>query len=306
MISLKRTKKMQSIKIIGVFLVSFLILSTLTIVPQVNGAPLMEKINQKEEIEAIMVTIEESTNNEITSDTSILTNLLVTLLSNILGDTINPELFTNLINGNSDASMLSQIIELIRGMLQSTNGLEGTPGSSDNTILNIIISIINSILALTMTLLKIVGSAAISLISGILRVIGAIITMILLFLVGTQTVLTLGAVLMLFLGLMSKYGIKALSIIGAPIFALIAAQASISIGTIAGGISQVFFSVLAILLLFALPLGIGAVIFLLLGGGDDDGGDGLDLSNIDLNFDRTGLLYMILSNISSSLKNSTK
>ena len=100
---------------------------------------------------------------------------------------------------------------------------------------------------------------------------------------------------------MSKYGIKALSIIGAPIFAMIAAQFSISMGTILGGISQVIFSVLAILLLFALPIGIAAIIYFALGGTDEGGDGGLDLRNINLDLEKTGLIYMILSNISSVL-----
>jgi hypothetical protein len=82
---------------------------------------------------------------------------------------------------------------------------------------------------------------------------------------------------------------------------MIAAQATISLGTILGGISQVVFSVLAILLLFALPIGIGAAIYLLLGGTDEGEGDGLNLGDIDLTLDDTGLLYMILSNIANTI-----
>ena len=275
--------------------------SALTIVPQVNGKPLMDTINQKEEIETLVENIEQTMNNSTSDDSSILNNLLIQLLSMVFGDLIDIEMLTNLFNGDTDSSIFTTIFSMIKGMLQNENGENDSPDPSGNNILNIILTMLQSIFSITMTLLKILANAAISLIWGILRIIGAIVTIILLFLAGTQTVLTLGAVLMLFLGIMSKYGIKALSIIGAPIFAMIAAQATISLGTIIGGISQVIFSVLAILLLFALPIGIGAAIYLLLGGTDEGEGGGLDLSNIDLTLDDTGLLYMILSNISRTL-----
>jgi len=301
MISQRRTKKMQLIKIFSTIFVTFLMFSALTIVPQVNGKPIMDKINQKEEIQTLVENIEETMINSTSDDSSILNNLLMQLLSIVFGDMIDIEMLTNLFNGDSESSILTTIFNMIKGIIQNEDGTNDNSDPTENTILNIILTLLKSIFSITMTLLKILANATISLIWGILRVIGAIVTIILLFLVGTQTVLTLGAVLMLFLGIMSKYGIKALSVIGAPIFAMIAAQATISLGTIIGGISQVIFSVLAILLLFALPIGIGAAIYLLLGGTDEGEGEGLDLGDIDLTLDDTGLLYMILSNIGSKL-----
>ena len=301
MISQRRTKKMQLIKIFSTIFVTFLMFSALTIVPQVNGKPIMDKINQKEEIQTLVENIEETMVNSTSDDSSILNNLLMQLLSIVFGDMIDIEMLTNLFNGDSESSILTTIFNMIKGIIQNEDGTNDNSDPTENTILNIILTLLKSIFSITMTLLKILANATISLIWGILRVIGAIVTIILLFLVGTQTVLTLGAVLMLFLGIMSKYGIKALSVIGAPIFAMIAAQATISLGTIIGGISQVIFSVLAILLLFALPIGIGAAIYLLLGGTDEGEGEGLDLGDIDLTLDDTGLLYMILSNIGSKL-----
>lgn len=301
MISQRRTKKMQFIKIFSTIFVTFLMFSALTIVPQVNGKPIMDKINQKEEIQTLVENIEETMINSTSDDSSILNNLLMQLLSMVFGDMIDIEMLTNLFNGDSESSILTTIFNMIKGIIQNEDGTNDNSDPTENTILNIILTLLKSIFSITMTLLKILANATISLIWGILRVIGAIVTIILLFLAGTQTVLTLGAVLMLFLGIMSKYGIKALSVIGAPIFAMIAAQATISLGTIIGGISQVIFSVLAILLLFALPIGIGAAIYLLLGGTDEGEGEGLDLGDIDLTLDDTGLLYMILSNIGSKL-----
>jgi hypothetical protein len=187
-------------------------------------------------------------------------------------------------------------------MIQTENSSNGT---SDNTILNIIINLFKSLFTVITTLLKIILNAAINLIGGLLRIIGAVIAIILLFLAGTQTVLTLGAILMLFLGVMSKYGIKALSIIGAPIFAIIAAQLSISLGTVIGGISTVIFSILAILLLFALPISIAALIYFILGGTEENNNEELNIRNIDFNLDRTGPLYMMLSIIMNSIDNST-
>lgn len=301
MISQRRTKKMKAIKIPCTLFVILLVLSTFTIVPQVNGKPIMDKINEKEEIQTLVEDIEQIMSNSTTDDSSVLNNLLIRLLSMVLGDMVNSEMLTNIINGDSDSSLLTTIMNMIKGMIQNENGDNTTPDSTNNTILNIILTILKSIFTITMTVLKILANAAIGLIIGILRIIGAIVTIILLFLAGTQTVLTLGAVLMLFLGVMSKYGIKALSIIGAPIFAIIAAQAAISFGTILGNISLVVFSILAILLLFALPLGIGAAIYFLLGGTDEGEGDRLNLENINLTVDDTGLLYMILSNIASMI-----
>ena len=78
--SQKSTKKYMKIKIQGVILISLMLLSTIAIIPQVNARPLMETINQKEEFIDKVDQIQFSMEGRNLSDTSLITNLLISLL----------------------------------------------------------------------------------------------------------------------------------------------------------------------------------------------------------------------------------
>jgi hypothetical protein len=295
---IKKTKR--TLTIFGAILVSILFISTVTAVPQVNSKPLMEKINENEKNLEKARTLLESSDDPLNEDSSFLLNLLISILMRILEKYINVDVLNNILNslknGQADTNLANTILNILRGIFENNNILNDGP--NNRNILNIVGTILKTIMTIIASLLKIFINAVIGIVGGLLRIIGAIITIIFLLLAGTQTILTLGAILMLFYAVLSKLGIKALSIIGAPIFALIASLLSISFGTVFAGLSSTLFSILAVILLFAIPIVIGLGIYYFMGDnidGNDDEGLGFDID-----FDRTGLIYMILSILKNS------
>jgi len=108
-------------------------------------------------------------------------------------------------------------------------------------------------------------------IRGIIRTIGNIIRVIVLILAGVQGVLTLSALYVLFMGAMSYIGFKLASYIGAPLFGFIASRLTIVIGSLLGALSLFISSVIAFLLVFAIPLIILIIIYFIFsqqGGGE--------------------------------------
>lgn len=280
MMSQKINKSKKMITILGAIFVSFLFISTATAVPQVQSQGVMEKITQKENFETMLKGI----TNEV--DTSTGDTQSLSILNNIGTQDITSFLET----------LLALLVEYITQYIQN-NG--GTLPTFEGGFLNLIITILQTIATFALTLFQVLFNASAGLIGGILTIIRAFITIIFLILANIQTALTLVAILMLFIGIMSKIGIKALVIIGAPLFALFAAQMAISTGTILSGISVAFFSILSILFVLALPLAlIFGALYLINPEGID--WDGIDL-NLDFNPpDRIGLIYMILSSIFSN------
>jgi len=102
---------------------------------------------------------------------------------------------------------------------------------------------------------------------GVLRCISALIRLVILFFAGAQGMLTLTAFFVIFMGIMSRIGLKLFANIAAPIFALITARLIPAIGALFGGLSLAVHSLVALLIVFAIPIAIAMIIVVL--GGED-------------------------------------
>ena len=106
---------------------------------------------------------------------------------------------------------------------------------------------------------------------GVLRSICALIKLVILSFTGAQGILTLTAFFIIFIGVMSKIGIKFFSNIASPVLAIITARLVPAIGSLLGGLSLAIHSALALLIIFAIPIAIAIIIIVLatlLGGGN--------------------------------------
>jgi hypothetical protein len=294
MMSQKYGKSRKISTIIGAIIITILFISTVTAVPQVQGNALMDKINEKEKFESFASLLKQG--NEKPIENLELINLLRSCFYSTDELALNNENLDDI--GTQDLnSFLQALIELIINFIRDNiiNGDGQTP-DIENGLLNIIISVLKTLFTIPIILLQILFSTSVGIINGLIRMATSIFTIFLLIIGGIQTALTLGSILLLFIGLMSKIGIKALVVMGAPIFALIAAQIAISIGSLLGGISVTIFSVLAMLLFLALPISIIGGILYLLNPDGLESGTGFDLN---FNTDRTGIIYMLLSILST-------
>jgi len=130
-----------------------------------------------------------------------------------------------------------------------------------------LLSIILILLLIPFMILNGVINGVIGIIMGVLRCISALIRLVILFFAGAQSILTLTAFFVIFMGVMSRIGLKLFSNIAAPILALITARLIPAIGTLLGGLSLAVHSLAALLIIFAIPIAI-AMIIIVLGGGD--------------------------------------
>ncbi len=130
-----------------------------------------------------------------------------------------------------------------------------------------LLSIILILLLIPFMILNGVINGVIGIIMGVLRCISALIRLVVLFFAGAQSILTLTAFFVIFMGVMSRIGLKLFSNIAAPILALITARLVPAIGTLLGGLSLAIHSLVALLIIFAIPIAI-AMIIIVLGGGD--------------------------------------
>ena len=130
-----------------------------------------------------------------------------------------------------------------------------------------LLSIILILLLIPFMILKGVINGVIGIIMGVLRCISALIRLVILFFAGAQGMLTLTAFFVIFMGIMSRIGLKLFANISAPIFALITARLIPAIGALFGGLSLAVHSLVALLIVFAIPIAIAMIIVVL--GGED-------------------------------------
>jgi len=134
-----------------------------------------------------------------------------------------------------------------------------------------LLSIILILVLIPFMILSGVINGVIGIIRGTLRCIGALSKLVILFFAGAQSMLTLTAFFVIFMGIISKIGLKLFANIVAPIFALITARLIPAIGSLLGGLSLAFHSFIALLIIFAIPIAIAMIIVvvaIVLGGGD--------------------------------------
>jgi hypothetical protein len=129
-----------------------------------------------------------------------------------------------------------------------------------------LLSIILILLLIPFMILNGVINGVIGIIMGVLRCISALIRLVVLFFAGAQSILTLTAFFVIFMGVMSRIGLKLFSNIAAPVLALITARLIPAIGTLLGGLSLAAHSLVALLIIFAIPIAIAMIIIVLSGG----------------------------------------
>jgi len=134
-----------------------------------------------------------------------------------------------------------------------------------------LLSIILILLLIPFMILKGAINGVIGIIMGVLRCISALIRLVILFFAGAQSMLTLTAFFVIFIGIMSRIGLKLFANIAAPILALITARLIPAIGALFGGLSLAVHSLVALLIIFAIPIAIAMIIVVVatvVGGGD--------------------------------------
>ncbi|MCK5258672.1 MAG: hypothetical protein KAJ69_04060 [Thermoplasmatales archaeon] len=127
-------------------------------------------------------------------------------------------------------------------------------------LLQKLISIILIILLIPFMILKGVISGVIGIITGTLCGIGALIKLVVLLFAGVQSMLMLTAFFVIFIGIMSRIGIKLFAAAGAPIFAIITSRLIPAIGSLLGGLSLAIHSLAALLIILAIPIVIALIV----------------------------------------------
>lgn len=140
-------------------------------------------------------------------------------------------------------------------------------GQEKEGLIQKLLSIILILLLIPFMILNGVINGVIGIIMGVLRCISALIRLVVLFFAGAQSMLTLTAFLVIFMGIMSRIGLKLFANIAAPILALITARLIPAIGALFGGLSLAVHSLVALLIIFTIPIAIAMIIVVL--GGED-------------------------------------
>jgi len=144
-------------------------------------------------------------------------------------------------------------------------------GQEKEGLIQKLLSIILILLLIPFMILNGVINGVIGIIMGVLRCISALVRLVVLFFAGAQSMLTLTAFLVIFMGIMSRIGLKLFANIAAPILALITARLIPAIVALFGGLSLAVHSLVALLIIFTIPIAIAMIIVvvaIVLGGGD--------------------------------------
>ncbi len=225
--------------IVSTIIVSLLILSATTAIPQAQGKVVNDQIDRYEEARSF-----------------------ATLLNDLKNDQSIPD--QQRFSLPFWQTLLSLLLRLLRNKLTGIDGFE-IPDLGGNGFFGRFSGILSILMNMLMMVLKLIIKGIVSVVGSILRILGSIVLIIMLILSGLQTGLASTAFFSVFLGIVSKIVIQALSFIGAPIYAIIAALLSISSGSLMGGLSFVLFSLLAIIIFFAIPIAIVVGILFIFG-----------------------------------------
>jgi hypothetical protein len=126
--------------------------------------------------------------------------------------------------------------------------------------------LLQQILSLLISVLQKITQGVSGLLKGFFSLIGSILSIIILSFVKLQTSLTISGIFLVFMGIMSKIGIRILSILSAPLRALFSSKMTLLIGELLGHLTVIFHDALAVAIIFAIPLSIVAAVLFLLGG----------------------------------------
>jgi hypothetical protein len=144
-------------------------------------------------------------------------------------------------------------------------------------ILSKILSVIIFILLIPFTILKTLILGAIGLISAVIRLVVSIIKLSILTITGIQGSLIIIGLFLIFMGWMSKIGLNIITKVASPVFSFILFRIIPNIGKMLGGITQMLYSILALIVIFAIPIAIALIVFLI--STNTDGGEEQNLLN---------------------------
>lgn len=251
---------------------------------------LIDAITQPEDISISFTQLGEELENQEITETILVEktqDCVVSLEESInalmQSDDLSPEKRTAL-------QSLESLLATLQSLLENKNILNNGGGGGGG-FFEKLLSILLTLLLIPLIIIKGIIKAAIGILGGLLKILSALVGIVVLMFLGLQAGLTLTAFFVLLMGVISKIGIKVFAVIAAPIFALLAAQITVLAGSVLGGISLALHSLIAIALIFAIPLAIVAILGLLASGGSDgDGG---------------GFLYMILSVLANRFKSTS-
>ena len=170
---------------------------------------------------------------------------------------------------------LSSLLDIIKDRtIQSDDG--STPWmTNQNLVAQGVINLLMLIILVILFLLDggfiaIILGAASGILSAIVFVLGAIAGTLFLFVMGLQGVLSLAAIFVFLMGIVSKVVINVLATLGAPLLAYLTWKLAGILGAVLGHTSLAVLSFAALLLLLGLPIALGLVILTFIEG---DGGD---------------------------------
>jgi len=262
---------------IGALAVALLFISSATAVPQVHGSAVVKKLDEVEKIKSISnILSKEMDISNLDSDEAVFNSvfMLAVITEQIIFTIKNPD-------SDLDVSAIQRAAEKISmGKIDEKNIISKTQSCLGS--LSVIIDEMSTKKDLSerelsaFKILKIhvlkmrslMDNDALNLGLSVrheaVGLLGGVFKLVVLLFAGAQSMLTLTAFFVIYMGIMSKTGLKLLAAVGAPIFASIVFRLIPVTGSLLGSLSLAVSSLLALLLIFAIPLIIILVIVLVI------------------------------------------
>lgn len=242
--------------ILGVLTIVFLFVSSATAVPQVQGSIVVEKLDEIQKVKRI---------SEIFSEEIDLENLNF------------DEIEINQIFNGKDLSFRDKnvfgtfkiFIQKLQSFMDDESSNSIFPNEKEGLLKRVML-IILTIIVIPLMIIRGSIKGITGIFKGIINIISSLVKFIILSFCGLQTVLTLVAFSLITIGIMSKRSTIFFSKIGAPLLGFIVARMTPAIGSFLGGLIVSIYSILAIFIIFAIPLSLVLIVvllFLLLGEG---------------------------------------
>lgn len=154
--------------------------------------------------------------------------------------------------------------QIIQGNVATVASFLERPMSPQTAeIVQQVLSLLLTLLLLPLLVLQGVLQAALGVIGGLIRCVLLLVKIVLLVVVGVQSVLTLSALGIIFMGIMSKLALKLFTLVASPLAGIIASRITSLIGNLLGSVSLVMHSFVALALIFAIPLSIAVLVLIL-------------------------------------------
>ena len=139
-----------------------------------------------------------------------------------------------------------------------------------------VLSLLLTLLLLPLLVLQGVLQSALGVIGGLVRCVLLLVKIVLLVVIGVQSMLTLSALGIIFMGIMSKLALKLFTLVASPLAGIIVSRLTSLLGNLLGSVSLILHSFVALALIFAIPLSIAVLVLIIsqrLNPDDDDDGE---------------------------------